>query len=251
MKTAVVLAVLVCLAAGCGQPTEAPPAATAVPSGPRDVFGTGTISGRAIFPGEPPKPVVIQMQADDYCKAAHGGTVTSQDVLRNGDGTLRNVFVYVKQGLAGPYTPPPTPAVIDQDACLYRPRVLGVQVGQPLLIHNSDDTLHNIHALCEVNEPFNIGQAVRGMESKKVFTQPEVMVHFKCDVHIWMSGYIGVIAHPFYAVTGDGGTFTLSKLPPGDYIIEAWHEKFGRRQQSVSLGRDEAKTIDFTFANVP
>jgi hypothetical protein len=171
--------------------------------------------------------------------------------LVNADGTLRNVFVYVKQGVTGKYPAPKDSAVIDQSGCLYRPRVQGMLVGQPLLIRNSDDTLHNIHCLAEQNAAFNLGQPARGMESRKSFTQPEVMMRFKCDVHPWMTAYIGVLEHPFFAVTGDGGTFKLEKLPAGQYVIEAWHEKYGAQQQTVNVADSEAKTIAFEFTSQP
>ena len=141
--------------------------------------------------------------------------------------------------------------MIDQNGCLYHPRVQGMQTGQPLLIRNSDDTLHNIHCLAEKNAAFNLGQPTKGMESKKVFTQPEVMMRFKCDVHSWMTAYVGVLEHPFFSVTGDGGTYSLEKLPAGEYIIEAWHEKYGAQQQRIAVAKDETKTITFEFANQP
>jgi hypothetical protein len=251
MRAAVALAF--CLVAGCGKPSEAPapsaPTATATPAA--ELFGTSAIKGKVVFKGEAAKPATIKMSADPYCEQSHGNVVTSEEVLVNDDGTLRNVFVYVKQGVSGKYPPPGTAAVIDQSGCMYRPRVQGIQVGQPLVIRNSDDTLHNIHSLSEINTPFNLGQPARGMEAKKSFTQPEVMVHFKCDVHPWMNGYIGVLDHPFFAVTGDGGTFKIEKLPAGEYVIEAWHEKLGVQQQTITIAKDETKTTEFVFDNQP
>jgi hypothetical protein len=240
------LALLV-LVIGCGKPSApSPPSTPEVPVA--DQFGTSAIAGKVVYKGEAPKPATIKMNADPYCEATHGNKVTSEEVLVNADGTLRNVFVYVKQGVAGRYPASNEPAVIDQNGCTYRPRVQGMLVGQPLVIRNSDDTLHNIHCLAELNAAFNLGQPVRGMESKRVFTQPEVMMRFKCDVHPWMTGYIGVLEHPFFAVTGDSGAFKLEKLPAGQYLIEAWHEKYGTKQQTVTLANDETKTISFEFA---
>jgi hypothetical protein len=253
MKLAVLLVAVLLSAAGCNAPSEPstppPKAAVVDPNVPKDLYGAGSISGRVLFKGTAPKPVVIHMSADAYCQGAHGDTVTSDEVLLNPDGTLRNVFVYVKKGVNGAYTTPAAPAVIEQNGCEYRPHVQGLLVGQPVLIRNSDDTTHNIHALTELNEPFNIGQPVRGMESKKIFTRPEVMIHFKCDVHPWMNCYAGVLTHPFYAVTGTDGAFKLAKLPAGAYVVEAWHEKFGVQQQTVTLGQSEDRIIEFTLAN--
>ncbi|HUK83345.1 MAG TPA: carboxypeptidase regulatory-like domain-containing protein [Verrucomicrobiae bacterium] len=208
------------------------------------------MSGRVVFKGSVPPPSPIKLGADPVCEAAHEGKLFTEDVLVNDDGTLRNVFVYIKQGLTGrKFSPPHEPVVLDQSGCLYHPHVQGIQVGQPLLIRNSDDTLHNIHALTEKNDAFNLGQPMRGMESRKMFTKPEVMIHFKCDVHPWMSCYLGVLDHPFFAVTGDGGTFALTNVPAGDYIVEAWHEKVGTQTANVHVDKDETKTIDFTFTN--
>ena len=168
----------------------------------------------------------------------------------NDDGTLRNVFVYIKQGLMNrKFVPPREPVLLDQNGCMYRPHVQGIQVGQPLLIRNSDDTLHNIHALAEKNDAFNLGQPNRGMESKKAFSKPEVLIRFKCDVHPWMSCYLGVLDHPYFAVTGDGGAFNLANVPAGDYVVEALHEKFGTQTAAVHLDKDETKTIEFVFTN--
>ncbi len=244
MRLAVVFAVG--LALGCGKPSEPPPPPS--PESPSvEQFGTSAITGKILFKGGAPKPATIKMNADPYCESTHAGIVTSQETLVNADGTLRNVFVYVKQGIAGRYPAPKEAAVIDQNGCLYHPRIQGMQTGQPLLIRNSDDTLHNIQCLADKNAAFNLGQPAKGMESKKVFTQPEVMMRFKCDVHSWMTAYIGVLDHPFFAVTGDGGTFSIAKLPAGEYIIEGWHEKYGAQQQKVAVAKDEAKTIEFVF----
>ena len=245
MRFVVVLAV--CLGLGCGKPSEsAPPAPVAPPV--VTVAGTATIVGKVTFRGVAPKLNPLKMAADPFCESTHGGTVANEELLVNADGALRNVFVYIKAGINGSYPAPKEPVVLDQSGCLYRPRVQGMQTGQTLLIRNSDDTLHNIHALGENNPAFNVGQPARGMESKKVLAQPEVMLRFKCDVHPWMSGYIGVVPHPFYAVTSDAGQFTLKALPSGTYVVEAWHEKLGTQTANVTVADGEAKTLEFTFA---
>lgn len=245
MKT--LLAGLLVLAIGCSKPVEEPPAPpSAVPVAA--TTGTASITGKVTYRGDAPKLNPIKMAADPYCASTHSATVANEELLVNADGTLRNVFVYVKEGITGTYPPPTTPAVLDQAGCLYRPRVQGMQVGQPLLIRNSDDTLHNVHALGDKNPAFNLGQPVRGMEQKKVFTQPEVMLRFKCDVHPWMSAYLGIVAHPFFATTGEAGTFTLKNLPAGKYILEACHEKLGTQTQTVQIADGETKAVELSFA---
>jgi len=73
------------------------------------------------------------------------------------------------------------------------------------------------------------------------------MIELKCDIHPWMHAYVGVFDHPYFALSGAEGQFTLKDLPPGEYTIEAWHERFGTRSQKVSLGAKETKEIVFTF----
>ena len=164
------------------------------------------------------------------------------------NGGLENVFVYVKDGLGDLKFPvPTTPVVLNQQGCTYLPRVFGIQAGQPLEILNSDETLHNIHALPANNREFNRGQALKGLTHTHVFTTAEVMVPFKCDVHNWMNTWVGVLDHPFYAVSGSGGAFEIQGLPPGTYIIEAWHEKLGAKMQTVTVGPKEAKDVSFAF----
>jgi plastocyanin len=176
-----------------------------------------------------------------------GGGVT-QTVVLGPDATLGNVFVYVKDGLGTLVFPvPQAPVVLDQRHCMYAPRVFGIQAGQSLEIRNSDSTLHNIHARPEVNREFNRGQGSAGMTHTHVFTAPEVMVPFKCDVHKWMNAWVGVLNHPFHAVTGTDGTFSLIGLPPGTYTIEVWHETLGTQTQIVTVGPKATARIAFSF----
>ena len=162
--------------------------------------------------------------------------------------SLANVFVYVKDGLGNyVYDPPSEMAHIDQKECRYHPHVFGMRVGQQLEISNSDPTLHNIHATPKSNTEFNNGQPIQGMKMTHTFTQREVMVPFKCDVHGWMNAYVGVLDHPYFATTGTDGTFSLKSLPPGTYTNEAWHERLGASTQSVTLGAKETKDVAFTF----
>jgi len=210
---------------------------------------SASISGKATFDGTPPKRKKITTDADPKCAEMHADSpLLSEEVVLNPDGTLRNVFVYIKSGLAGKtYDVPKTPVELDQEQCHYVPHVFGMMAKQPLKIVNKDDTLHNIHAMPSKSKEFNIGQPNQGMESMRTFAEPEVMVHFKCDVHPWMSAYVGVLDNPFYSVTGDGGTFSLKGLPAGTYEVAAWHEKYGEQVQKVTVGDGEARTIDFKF----
>jgi plastocyanin len=168
-------------------------------------------------------------------------------VIGDGGG-LKNVFVYVKEGLEGQMFDIPTEAAtLEQVGCLYTPHVFGVRAGQTLTITNGDETLHNIHAMPKNNKEFNIGQPIKGLKTNKVFEKPEVMVPFKCDVHKWMASYLGVVDHPFFATTDADGRYSIPDLPPGDYVVEAWHEKYGTQQMNVTVGADGADA-SFTFS---
>jgi hypothetical protein len=163
-------------------------------------------------------------------------------------GALQNVFVYVKDGLGDLRFPIPTaPILLDQKGCHYVPHVLGVQLGQRVEIVNSDPTLHNVHALPTVNQEFNVGQPWPGMKHTHQFSTKEVMVRFKCDVHPWMHAFVGVLDHPYFAVSAGDGTFSLKGLPPGTYTVEAWHETLGTQTQMVTIGASESKEIGFSF----
>jgi hypothetical protein len=233
------------------QEEETAPAGTAPAAGGGTAFdpatGTATVTGKVAFEGAVPAAAQIKMNADPVCMSLHKEPVTSEEVLV-ADGKLQNVFVYVKEGLEKySFTAPGDAATINQEGCHYLPHVGGMMVGQKLKIVNGDSTLHNIHCWAEKNPQFNIGQPVKGMETEKKFDTPEVMIHFKCDVHKWMSSYLGVLPHPYYGVSGKDGAFTLKNLPPGDYVIEAWHEKYGTQTQKVTVADKDSKEVNFTF----
>ena len=209
----------------------------------------GTVTGKINFTGTAPANEQISMAADPTCASLHSEPVFTETVMANSNGTLKNVFVYVKEGLAGKSFPAPsTPVMIDQKGCQYHPHVFGIQVGQPLEILNSDATLHNIHSLATQSKQFNLGMPIQGMKLSKKFEKPEVMVKMKCDVHPWMSAYVGVLDHPYYSVSGDEGTFEIKDLPAGSYVIEAWHEKYGTQTQNITVSEDTPAQVEFTFA---
>jgi plastocyanin len=234
--------------AACGQSPA--PATAPAPAGKRvDAATAGSVTGRITFTGQLPKAEILRMGNDTACVASAGPNPQSEAVLVGADGGLTNVFVYVKDNFDGYTFDTPTEAVtMDQKGCVYVPRVFGVRVGQPITILNSDATVHNVHALPMQNQEFNESQPRQGMRTSKIFTVPEVMVRFKCDFHGWMAAYVGVMAHPFFAVTDASGAFSLTGLPPGTYTIEAWHETFGTRTQQVTITPGGRQTIALTFS---
>ncbi len=238
----------VAAAAACGGGGEDAPAAVAEPAAPAfDPSTAGNVSGMVMVDGELPAPEELMMNSDPNCVTAATNTMSGTYV--GSDGHLGNVFVYVREGL-GDMTFPTSSEVVtlNQEGCRYIPHVLGIQVGQTLNIVNSDATLHNIHAIPEANDEFNMGQPIQGMEFERTFDNAEVMVPFRCDVHGWMNAYIGVLDHPFFAVTGEDGMFDISSLPPGDYVIEAWHEALGTQTQNVTVTTGGTAEVSFTFS---
>ena len=228
--------------APAGMPETAAPAAA-----PVDPATAGNIAGSIMLEGTPPAPEAIRMNADPVCLTE--ATDTETEYYRVGEsGGLGNVFVYVKEGLEGRTFPPVSdPVPLEQDGCRYIPHVFGIRVGQTLEVINADPTLHNIHATPATNAEFNTGQPIEGMVYERVFDSVEVMVPFKCDVHSWMNAYVGVLDHPYFEVTGTDGSFDLSGLPPGDYVVEAWHEMLGTQTQNVTVGESETAELSFTF----
>lgn len=245
---ALTLVLMVAVACGGGDGGSVAPAAPATPAmDPIDPATAGNITGMITLEGTPPAPESIRMNSDPNCAEVATNTETDYFVV-GGDGGLGNVFVYVKEGLEGRTFPQATDTVVlNQEGCRYTPHVFGIRVGQPLQVLNSDMTLHNIHATPAANAEFNTGQPIQGMTYDTSFDTVEVMVPFKCDVHGWMNSYVGVLAHPFFAVTGEDGAFDLSGLPPGDYVVEAWHEMLGTQTQNVTVGESTTAEMSFTF----
>jgi len=242
------LFVAAALVAGWACTQAAPPAETPPVNTKRvDASTAGTLTGRVALEGPVPENAPIKMEADPFCINAHpNGARLERYVVDNGG--LENVFVYVKDGLSGyGFDMPTEPVILDQKGCAYTPHVFGVRAGQPIQIGSSDATVHNVHALARANTEFNFGLDIPGTRQTRTFKNPEVLVTFKCDVHNWMQAYAGVVAHPYFAVTANGGAFELKGLPPGTYTIEAVHEKLGAQSQSVTIGEKESKAIAFTF----
>jgi len=183
------------------------------------------------------------MQADPWCHKSHPVPHRREDLLVAPDGGVRSVFVRIASGIDRKFAPPANPVTLDQRGCLYRPRVIGVQVGQPLRILNSDATLHNVHTTPQSNPAFNLGMTLQGQEALRYFGAEEVMIPVRCNVHSWMAGFIGVLWHPFFDVTQEEGAFAIRNLPRGDYVVEAWHERLGILKRSIALGPDETAEI--------
>lgn len=223
-------------------PAPKAPEVVAVPVNLKDA---GSITG-VVKVVDAPRRKKIKMDADAKCAALHAEAPLSDEVVADANGHVQYAFVWIKSGLEGKELPKPSaPALLDQKGCRYEPHVVGVMVGQELLIRNSDDLLHNIHALPFENKEFNFGQPSKGMEEKKAFTKQEVMVKVKCDVHPWMSAWVGVVSHPCFAVTDAAGKFEIKGVPAGKYKVEVWQEKYKSVEMDVEVKAGAAATANF------
>ena len=217
---------------------------------PGVAVAAATITGTVTFTGKPPALKPLAMDADPACAKKHTKPVLAEMLVLGNGQTMANVIVWVSKGLpAGKTFPvPKTPVTLDQNGCIYVPHAMGIMVGQAYRILNSDGILHNIHTLPKINPSFNRAMPATSKEASTTFAKPEPIFQIKCDVHPWMSAYIGVFTHPFFAATATDGKFTIAGLDAGTYEITAWHERLGTQTASITVGASDTKTQDFKFA---
>jgi plastocyanin len=241
--------------AGCGtKPAVSEPVVKEKAAAAKPVYfkvdpaSAGMITGKISFTGKKPAKKKIDMSEDPQCAKMHTGGLYDEAVIVNPNGTLSNAFVYIKQGMEGKaFEPPAEPVVIDQSGCWFKPRVLGIQIGQLLSVTNSDPVTHNIHPLAQVNRAWNQSQEPGSEPLKRRFKEREVMIRVKCNIHSWMRAWIGAVEHPYFAVTGAGGTFEIKNVPPGDYTVEVWHEQYGTQEMKVTVKPSGKENLGFTF----
>jgi plastocyanin len=244
-RAVLLLSLATVVGAGCGG-GEPPPPPPRQPT-PLDLATTGTIGGTVRVTGTPPAMKEIRFGSFAECAAQHSGTVYAGDVLVR-DGLVQNAFVYVADGLGQRvFAIPGAPVEIDQRGCLYEPRVAGAQVGQLIKFVNSDPALHNVHGTPRGSPSWNFVLARAGLAREIRIDRPEVMVSVRCDLHPWMQGWIGVVDHPYFAVTGPDGAFRLAGVPPGTYTVTAWHERFGTQSRPVTVPERGAAGVAFDF----
>jgi plastocyanin len=208
----------------------------------------GTIEGHVRLTGPAPANPVIRMGGDPQCSVMYSGKRAVQEiVLRAADGGLANVLVDL-QGTFPAVPVPAAPVTLDQRGCVYAPRVLAVVAGQTLEVTNSDSTVHNVHSLSTRGNAFNVSQPVTGMAYRVALKKPDVIMRLKCDVHSWMTAYVAVEPHPYFAVTGADGGFRITGVPPGRHAIRVWHERYGELTHTVDVQPGKTTTIDIPFA---
>lgn len=245
----VTLCALVLVGAGCKKSSSG-----ASSSQPQKQYTTidwansGTISGTIHFTGKAPRRIPIDMGQDPVCSLSPAN-LTEQYVVDKGG--LENVFVYIKSGLGDKaYGAPQAKVVMDQKGCRFVPHVIGVMVGQPVEFTNSDGTMHNVHMIPNVgtNQSVDISEAPNSPGESRRFSSPELMIPVRCNNHPWMEGFINVAANPFFAVSADGGHFTIKGVPPGTYTIAADHEVLGEKTATVTVTAGKTATVDVTYA---
>jgi plastocyanin len=243
---AVTLVIAGCRKKESEEPQPPPPTAVVDPS------TAGTITGTVKLDGPPPQYRPIDMSAEAACVQANPNPVAPPIVVTGAHGSLANVVVYVKSGLGSyRFDTPATPVVLDQKGCMYAPRVLAVMVNQPFQVKNEDQTIHNVHPMSRENKAWNESEPVGEPPIQRTFAKPELAIPIVCNIHPWMRAFLFVFADPYFDITPQTGEFALKNLPPGTYTIEAWHERFGVQDQSITLGPKESKSIDFTFHSAP
>jgi hypothetical protein len=236
---AIFAAAVAVAAAGCDDASRAGATATPLPA---HVDGHGIIRGRIEFAGKAPvmKPIIT---TEACCQ--NEPPLTEETVVVNPNGTLANTFVFLEgapqtDGAAQP------PALLDQVKCRYVPHALAIQSGQTLNVRSSDPTMHNVHSMPTLNPARNLSMSKAGDQTSMRFMLPE-FVPVRCDVHPWMSAWVGVFDNPFHAVTQEQGSFSISGIPAGTYKLVAWHEIYGRQEQTVTVADEKPVETNFTF----
>jgi plastocyanin len=218
---------------------------TSAPASRAQSKATGTILGHVRLTGPAPANSTLRMGADPLCSRANAGKRLTQDVvLRSADGGLANAFVDL-QGTFPPVPVPSSPVAIDQKGCIFIPRVIGARVGQTLRVSNSDPVAHNVHSVSKGNE-FNVSQPKMGIVSTVQMKNAD-LIRLRCDIHGWMVSFVGVSAHPYFAVSGADGAFRIADVPAGRQTIRVWHERYGRLTATVDVKAGATATADFAY----
>ncbi len=212
---------------------------------------TGTISGKVILKGSPPKAKPLDLSKEPACVKIHsGGALLSETVVTGPESSLENVVVYISAGVPDNSSAPALPVTFDQYNCHYTTHVLALHAGQEIKISNSDPFSHNIHPLAKINREWNRIQPP-GTPPFSYSYENEEFIPVKCNIHPWMQGYFVVLKTSHFAVTHEDGKFRLPDLPAGKYTVTAWHESLGTQSKEIAVTGGESLSLDFTFIAKP
>lgn len=224
---------------GCDQADIASPAAASAPAPEFHGIG-GVVRGKVVLVGWTPRATAANVvKCGD-----HTMRVADESVVVSSGSLLSNAIVYLKSRPMSS-TNSSTPVVLDQVGCVYKPHVVAIRTGQVLRVKSSDQTLHNVHMLSELNSAANFGMMQPGF--KDVTFQTAERFRVQCDVHPWMSAHVAVFDHPYFAVTSESGEFEIKNVPPGNYELIAWQERFGEIAKNVTISAGQIDDADFTF----
>ena len=206
----------------------------------------GSITGEVKFVNESPKAAPVKVSKDqDYC----GDTLSNETYLIGSDDALKNVVVFVEVASSAAAADPQKENILNNTGCLYSPRILAMQKGEKLKVRNNDPKLHIPHSYREDKTVFNLSLPFRGTT---IDVTPRIrqagVLKVVCDTHAWMMAYIHVFEHPYFSVTDDRGTFAISNVPAGTYILTAWHEDAGVKSQEITVSEtgDIRTVFEFT-----
>jgi hypothetical protein len=194
-----------------------------------------TIQGSVKIHGTPPRRRRMKAASDPECAKMHPSGVLLDDIVVDAESNVRWAFVYVADGVQDVPQGFLTPLLLDQVGCRFEPHILGVRVNQPINIINNDPLLHTVHASTTVNEGFNFGLLEAGRYETRTFSEPEIMIPIRCDVHPWMRAWIGVLDHPYFCVTSESGAYAIRDLAPGSYLVKVWHELYATASRRIDV----------------
>lgn len=238
------VAIAAVVAAACRDSSGPPPQPVVTPV---DRATAGSIVARVGYTGEVPAAIEINMRSSGRCAELHPEPVFEQPI-QVADGRLANALVYIKSGLEDrAFEYPTEPVIIDQKGCLYEPRIAALMVGQALQFVNSDPEAHNVRGRPKTVSAWNFMMSRPQSTRTLYFEKAEIGIRVGCDVHPWMTAWVSVLPHPYFAITGADGTARIENLPPGDYVVGVWHEALGTLEQNVTLPPSGRLELEFEY----
>ena len=211
------------------------------------VTSGGTIAGNVIYASAATtrQPVVV----DEDVEVCGKTPKLSADLIVNAENRgIQNVVVSITNISKGKaWSLPEEELAISQQGCWFNPHVLIMPSGRSIDVLNTDGILHNFHTRGKKNRPVNKAQP-KFLKTLKVKFARADLVRVTCDVHKWMNAWIVVADHPYYALSDEAGAFQMENVPPGNYVVEFWHETLGKQTQTVTVAAGKSTQVDVTLS---